>query len=281
MMCIVLMMLAGCFVRRRTVISTGPRPSHPPLTATKEELIHRLRDISNPVDSFLMKVNMVPSVGSQFAGVITDYATIGAYVLFQRPDDLRIIGQDPVMNHTIFDMVSSGREFRIYIPSKNLFVIGDNEAPPAKSKNALENLRPKAFLTALLIDPPDPETDIVLVEDDTNETKSVYILLIVRRDGDQYRLARNVYFDRYTMQVTRQKTFDSSGNIVSEAAYSNWKNYDGISFPSDMDFKRPQENYEVQMRVISMEMNPRNVTPDRFILKQPPGSRLPASTGAK
>lgn len=275
---ILLILLAGCFVRRRAVVTPGPHPGRPPLTATKEELIRRIHSASDPIKSFLMRVNMAPSTGSPYSGVITDYASTGAYILYLKgapdgPDEIRILGQDPLMSTTIFDMVSKGREFRIHIPRKNRFIVGDNEAPP-RSKNELENMRPIAFLKALLIDPPDPETEITLLEDDTNEGKAVYVLLLIRRDGDQYRLVRNVYFDRYTLQIIRQKTFDPSGSIVSETAYSNWKGYDRISFPSDIDMKRPQENYEVQLNVISMKMNPSNVTPGRFVLDQPPGTQL-------
>jgi hypothetical protein len=41
-----------------------------------------------------------------------------------------------------------------------------------------------------------------------------------------------------------------------------------------MTFQRPQERYQVQLNVLSMQMNPASVTPDRFILEQPPGTRL-------
>lgn len=269
----VLMALSGCFVRKRPVYVPATHPNHPPLTATKEQLIHRIHDASDPIESFLVRVDMSPSTGGLSKGVVTDYATLPGYIVYQRPDNLRVIGHDPVMNSTIFDMVSTGRKFRLYIPSKQRFIIGDNDAPP-RSKNELENLRPGSFLAALMIDPPDPEKDITILEDDTTETRAVYILLVIRRVGDDYRLVRNVYFDRYTLQISRQKTFDASGRIASETNYSNWKNYGHAYFASDIDVKRPQENYEVELNVISMKINPPNVSADRFVLEQPPGTQL-------
>jgi hypothetical protein len=269
----VLVALTGCFVRKRVVFAPGSHPNQPPLTATKEQLIHRIHEASDPIESFLVRVDMSPSTGGPSKGVVTDYATLPGYIVYQRSDDLRVIVQDPVMSSTIFDMVSTGREFRLYIPSKQRFIIGDNGAPP-RSKNELENLRPSTFLTALMVDPPDSEKDITILEDDTNETKAVYILLVIRRVGDDYRLVRNIYFDRYTLQISRQKTFDASGRIASETNYSNWKGYGHASFPSDIDIKRPQENYEVELNVISMKMNPPNVAADRFVLEQPQGTEL-------
>jgi hypothetical protein len=113
-----------------------------------------------------------------------------------------------------------------------------------------------------------------MLEDDTSEEKAVYILLIVRKNQDQLWLARNVYFDRYTLDISRQKTFDPVGRIVSETKYSNWMNYDGHSFPSLIDIRRPQDNYEVQLNVTTLRINSADVTPEKFVLAQPPGSEL-------
>lgn len=243
------------------------------MTASKEDLIQRVHDISDPIQSFLITTDMAASVGKLYSGELTDYATIGGYILFQRPDDIRIIGQDPVIHSTLFDMVSMGKEFRVYIPVKSRFIEGNNDTP-GTSRNKVENLRPAAFLNAMLIYPPD-QNDSTLLEDDTDETKSVYILLIVRRRQDQLQLVRNLYFDRYTLQIVRQKTFDPSGGIASDTNYYNWKVYGDISFPSQIDIERPQDGYAVTLTIGSMKVNTAaGVTPDKFVLEQPPGSKL-------
>jgi hypothetical protein len=263
----------GCFVRRRTVIAPAVSQNRPLLTATKEELIQRIHSIFDPIQSFNMRVDLSPSIIGPTKQSITDYATIGAYILFRRPDELRILGQDPVLGTTIFDMVSSGKEFHLSLPRRKQFFIGSNDSP-GTSSNQLENLRPVAFLTALMIYPPDPPAEVALLEDDTSESKAVYILLIVRRDQDQLWLARNVYFDRYTLDIVRQKTFDPSGSIVSETNYSDWKNFGGASFPSELDIRRPKENYEVQLSVVNMSANAADVTPEKFVLNQPADAEL-------
>lgn len=264
----------SCLVRRRVVPKPGTtkHEARPLLTATKDELIERIHIISDPIVSFTMKTDMSPSVGGLYGGQVTDYATITGYVLFLRPDSIRVIGQDPVIHSTAFDMVSTGNDFRVYIPLKNQFFVGQNDAP-ANSKNKLENLRPVAFLNALLISPPDPGA-LTVLEDDTSETKAVYILMMLQRDGDQLRLARNVYFDRYTLQINQQKTFDSNGNIVSNTRYGDWKFYNGKLFASDIDIQRPQDGYEVELKVLDMKVNGGNVTPEKFVLNQPPGAQL-------
>src|SRR5215467_12468038 len=103
--------LPSCLVRKRVVPAPGAAAKHqtrPLLTATKEELVERMHRVSDPIVSFTLKADMSPSVGSLYGGQVTDYATILGYVLFLRPDSIRVIGQDPVVHSTAFDMVSTG-----------------------------------------------------------------------------------------------------------------------------------------------------------------------------
>ena len=253
--CLAVLVSCSCFVRRRTVVPAGAkRESRPLLTATKEELIERVRSFSDAIRYFTMTADISPSVGSLYNGEVTDYATIRCYILFQKPDDIRIIGLDPIIRTRAFDMVSTGGEFRVYIPSRNRFIEGRNDTP-ATSKSKLENLRPSAFLTSLIIASPDLATDVVLLEDDTNINRANYILLIVRRDQEQLRLARSIYFDRYTLQMARQKTFNESGSVISDTRYSDWKEFGGVAFPAEVDIQRPLDSYEVSLSVVEMKIN--------------------------
>jgi hypothetical protein len=272
--CLTMLTSGSCFVRRRTVAPAGAKQEKRPLlTASKAELIQRVHNVSDPIRYFTMTADISPSVGSLYSGQITDYATIRCYFLFQRPDDIRIIGLDPVIRTRAFDMVSTGGVFRVYIPSRNQFIEGRNDAP-ATSKSKLENLRPSAFLTSLMIDPPDGAADLTLLEDDTNANKASYILLIVRREEDQLRLVRNIYFDRHTLQIVEQKTFNPGGSVIGDTKYSNWKMYGGISFPSQIDIQRPLDAYEVELSVVDSKINGEPMTPDKFVLNQPAGSQL-------
>ena len=47
-----------------------------------------------------------------------------AFLLAQRPANIRMIGQAPVIGTTVFDMASDSETFRVSIPSKNKFLIG-------------------------------------------------------------------------------------------------------------------------------------------------------------
>ena len=276
-MCLVVCLgatLSGCFVRKRVLTPPQGTPANRPiLGATKDELLERIHSTFDPILNFSMRADMSPSVGSVYTGALTDYATIRAYVLFGRPSEMRVIGLDPVVHSsTIFDMVSSGNDYRVSIPSRNEFIEGDNNAPPS-SKNKLENLRPTAFLQSMIVESPAPG-ELTLLEDDTDETKAVYIVLILRQDAAGLRLIRSVFFNRYTLEIARQKTFDGQGGIVSETRYSEWKPFNGTSFPTVIVIRRPLDGYEVTMDVLDLKVNSPEVTPEKFVLEQPAGSHI-------
>jgi outer membrane lipoprotein-sorting protein len=261
----------ACLVRRRTVTPQGLQHK-PLLTASKAELIQRVNAFSTPITTFSMKVDMAPSVGSLYGGTVTDYTSILGYILFRKPDQIRVIGLEPAIHGTAFDMASNGNEFRVSIPIRSQFFEGRNDAATT-SPNKLENLRPAAFLTSLLIKPPN-EKDATLFENDTNEMHARYILLIVERNGEQLKLSRNIYFDRYTLDISEQKTFDAEGEITSDTTYSNWKNYGDTNFPSTIDIQRPKDGYEVVLTVTELKINTADITAEKFVLNRPPGAQV-------
>lgn len=178
---VLLLMIASsaCLVRRRVVTRQGKHDTRPLLTATKDELVQRIHAAFDPVRSFSATLDMTPSLGSVYKGAISEFPAVRGYVVFRKPDSIRIIGLDPVIHSRAFDMVSTGQDFHLSLSSKSLFIEGRNDAP-AVSKNKLENLRPVAFLRSMLIYPPDTDTELPVLVDDTDEEHALYILLILR-----------------------------------------------------------------------------------------------------
>src|SRR5215472_5238089 len=101
---------------------------HPLQTADKDTLVARIGTINKAVNSFVATVDMTPSLGSVYQGDITDYKDVRGYILYRRPSDIRIQAQYPISRAQAFDMVSNGNEFKFYLPSKNRFVVGANNA---------------------------------------------------------------------------------------------------------------------------------------------------------
>jgi hypothetical protein len=263
---------SGCLVRTRTVTPRGQLPNKPILTATKQDLLERIHRVADPIKAFSLKVDMSPSVGSVFGGKVTDYPTIHGFVLFRRPDQIRMIGLDPVVHSTILDMASLSNDYRVSIPTKSLFIEGSNDAP-GTSKNKLENLRPIAFLTSLLINPPGAG-EYTLLEDVSDETIAMYKLIFLQRDGEEIHELRSVYFDRFTLDIARQRTFDATSHVTSETKYSNWSDQSGVRFPLSIDMARPLDGYALQLQVTDFKLNPTDLTDEKFVLNPPPNAEI-------
>src|SRR5580700_1083617 len=115
--------LGGCLYRSRPV---ALRSSTAPLqTATGKDLIERINAAATEINT--LEATVTASIVGSKLGRITEYQQIRGYILVRKPSSLRMIGLSPILQNHVFDMVSSGQEFRLWIPSKNRFIVGDNE----------------------------------------------------------------------------------------------------------------------------------------------------------
>jgi hypothetical protein len=178
-----------------------------------------------------------------------------------------------VVRTKAFDMVSNGLDFKLYVPSRNRFLIGKNEIEEL-SPNKLENLRPQHFLDALRVRPVDLKTEKVLLMNLTDEDNAFYIIPVVHENGGgQLQLSRSIWFNRYNLSIARQFIFDGTGNILTDARYSDWKSYDNVPFPKHIEINRPKDEYAVVIDVVKMDIN-KGVSQEKFALAQPEGSTL-------
>ena len=268
---------SSCLVKGRVIrrhgVAVTPGAAPVLLASTRDELTSRIRNLYNAIESFQATVDMSPSYGSVYRSKITDIKDVHGYVLFRKPDSIRILGQIPLVRTKEFEMVSSGAEYKVHIVSHNLFIEGSSNAPPSGTIS-LENLRPDAFLTSMLIRPADPEIETAILEDLTDEDDALYVVHFMRKGANgELTLDRNVYFDRLDLSIVRQKMFDESSGIISDTRYSKWQPYNNVMFPSHIDINRPKDGYGVGVQILEMQMN-LPLTDDKFVLTQPEGTKL-------
>ncbi len=153
--CLVLATLAaiscGCAARNGVKGHTELPPAQRPVArdATREELLETYNRIALGTKSVNATLELKPTAGSKYSGVIDEYHEVKAFLLAARPAQIRVIGQAPVIGTTVFDMASDGDTFRVSIPPKNKFLVGPVAVERASSK-PIENLRPQHLLDALL-----------------------------------------------------------------------------------------------------------------------------------
>lgn len=270
----------GCLFRTRVV---EPRTSTAKLqTATKQELIDRINQQALGLKTLNATVNIDTSVGGEKKGKVTDYQEIRGYILVRKPDMLRMIGLFPLVRNTAFDMVSDGDRFKLSIPAKNKFYVGSAEVA-RPSSNPLENLRPQIIYNALFLPQVNGNDEIAVLENDTEtvvdqKTKKLaeqpdYVINIIRRAGNDWYIWRKVIFERVHLTPHRQIIFDTKGDVVTQATYQVYRDYDGVSFPNVIEIERPLEEYSIRLTVEKITIN-EPLRDDQFALQQPPGSEL-------
>ncbi len=274
----VVALAGGCAVSRKTVV----KPSGPPVAlqnASKQQLIESYDHQAQSITSMDAAVSMVLTAGSAYTGVIEQYHEVSGFILAQKPADVRVIGQVPVVGTDIFDMVSNGETFDIFIPSKNKFIVGPAqlERPSAKP---IENLRPQHLTGALFWNEIPPDNP-VLVEQVSQGPSSFYVLTVIHRVGPatataaeaNWEIAQKIWFDRVTLSVARIETYDAGGQLASDVDYSNWDNFGAERYPREISVNRPASGYKLDIHITRLTLN-LAIVPDRFVLKQPAGTEL-------
>ncbi len=271
--CLVAMALSSCFVRRRLVTRPGGRTKQSLLIADRATLLGIVAKEYDAIRDFSATVDMTPALGTTEKNKVTEYKDVRGYIRFRKPAEIRIIGLYPVVRNKMFDMLSTGTDFRLYIPAQNRFLTGQNQIGEP-SPNKLYNLRPQHFLDAMLVRPINTQADKVLLENFTDEDNAFYILHEVHPNGEgQLLLSRTIWIDRLELKIARQLIFDPSGNILTDARYADWKMYDNVPFPKHLEIDRPRDEYAVIIDVVKMDIN-KGVPEDLFTLPQPEGSKL-------
>src|SRR6266852_1122508 len=274
----------GCGSRTIKTTTRLPPQTKPIVrAATREELLEKYHEVARGVKSVNATVELKPTAGSKYSGVIEEYHEVKAFLLAQRPAQIRMVGQAPVIGKTIFDMASDTETFRVYIPSKNKFLVG-SVAVERTSDKPIENLRPQHLLEALLW-PEIRKEEIVLFEEFNDETARYYILTVLR-GGYRSEILRKIWFDRADLQVSRLESYGPKGVLLSDVHVSDWQALvadqehpattlpAGVTgFPRAIRIDRPHDDYRLDLQLTKVMLN-EEIPQERFKLDQPTGSEL-------
>src|SRR5712692_5808070 len=251
--------------------------------ATREELLDAYNSIARSTKTLNATVELKPTAGSKYSGVIDEYHEVKAFLLAARPAEIRMIGQAPVIGKTVFDMASDGETVRVSIPSKNKFLVGPVAVERASDK-PIENLRPQHLLEALLW--PEVRKEESVLFEEFNDENARYYVLTVLRGGYRTETLRKIWFDRADLQISRLQAFGPKGVLLSDVRVSDWEPLlgdqehpaaappNGINaFPRTIRIERPHDDYRLDLQITKVTVND-DLPLDRFKLEQPAGSEL-------
>lgn len=283
MLTVLALLAGGCVTisRRHEVKKEEIRPQ---LEASEDQLLASYNAQVRAVQTLQATVDLIPSTGTTYSGVIEEYHDVPGFILAERPATVRVIGQAPVVAKNIFDMVADEKEFRIFIPSKNSFLVGPT-AVSRLSKKPLENLRPQHIVEALFWPELRPSTNVLFEEFDFAVSRYYILTLLLQRDDGKFEIGRKIWYNRTDLRVSRVQLFGPGGVLASDIQYSEWEPVPTDTpasaaaasgqtlFPRDIHIWRPQDDYKLEVQILKLTLN-ESISPERFALEQPAGTEL-------
>jgi outer membrane lipoprotein-sorting protein len=270
----------GCLFRTRRVDQT--LNTYNLKTATKQELVAYINKQAAQIQTMQATVDIDTAVGGARKGKITEYKEIRGYVLARKPAMLRMEGLLPIVRTRAFDMVSDGQQFKVWIPPKNRFVVGRNDVMTPNPQQPLENLRPQVIYDALLLREIDLQNEVAVLEGGLETLlgdkghkyeQPTYVIDVIRGHGADSWISRKIVFNRGSLLPDRQLIYDESGRLVTDATYTNYKDNDAVLFPSRIEIKRPEEEYDITLNVVKLDLN-KPLGENTFVLEQPQGVQV-------
>jgi hypothetical protein len=146
---------------------------------------------------------------------------------------------------------------------------------------------------------PIPDGAPVLYEEASEAANRYYILTAIRAVSDRsatkeaaagssdWEISRKIWFDRTTLQISRVENFAPGGKVASDVRYSNWLATaappspaaeattagSAMTYPRQVSISRPSDDYQLQIEIKKLTIN-EPIAADRFVLKQPPGTKV-------
>ena len=204
---------------------------------------------------------------------VREFTEVRGFILIERPAKIRTIAELPVVKSKAFDMVSDGTEFKVHIPPKNRFLVG-NAAASGPSERRIDRVRPQHLLEAVLVDPPRESESHRMLENVLYGERAYQVVHLMSGGADgKLRLSRKIWFDRGGFHIARMQAFDEGADLVTDAFYTEWGEAEGLPYPGTVFLSRPKDGYEVQLRIVKPGLNEK-LSERSFELKAPKGVEI-------
>ncbi len=274
--------LTGCFSTTRVVLKSEAPTVYQ--TASVEQVEKDVTDRDAAVKTLKAQVQITATTGGSKEGKLKEYTSFTGYIFVQKPSDLRVILQLPLIGSRALDMVSTGDAFTLVRASShgNVWIQGTGKVT-TPSKNGLENLRPSVFLDSLLVPGVDPKNEFVTMtessrvvhQDIHHKTETIepdYNLTVLKTtSGNILHVQRVIRINRVTMLPYQQDIYNDKGEVVTQAMYDNYQTHGGQQFPAEITISRPLDEYSLKIDVVKLTLN-EAFEADQFELMIPPGT---------
>ena len=240
----------GCGVLSTTTILPPPPEAR---TASRQELIDTVQRIA-AIQSMKAVIDITLAVQTDDRDRETLYPDVRGALVVRRPGWIRTNAQSPGGIAKVYDMVSNGEEFRVHLPWRNRVYEGKT-ALTHVSENRAENIRPQHMLEAIMLEPIEDLSMVVL--DIEMYGQSGYQVLDVIDQGPDgfYRIRRKYWFSRSDLQLSRLMVLDENTEVATDAWYRDWLEDKGLPYPQHIRVERPQDGYVLEIEILKPGLN--------------------------
>jgi outer membrane lipoprotein-sorting protein len=287
LLALLLPVLTGCLSHTRKLQT--PVLAGPVLDADVLELVKGINDRYDKIQSLTATMDFAASVGGAHSGAQTDYTSFRGYLLFRKPQMLRVLIKVPVLHTDAMDLASDGTTFTLYIPRNNRVIEGKNSVTK-RAKNPWENFRPNVFVDTILVPGISPDQIVSVIHESSitldPKTKRLvelpeYDLTVLTEAASTLPHAsakvakplRVIHFSRVDLMPTEQDIYNGDAELETQVLYGPYQDFNGVKFPSTIDIKRPLDEYSIRLTVEKLTVN--QTLPDKqFELTIPKGVQI-------
>jgi outer membrane lipoprotein-sorting protein len=270
--------LTGCLTHTYKVPKV--RPAEVVMNATLDQLLTQVETRFNQIQSLNATIEIVASEGGARQGQVIQHPSFGGYIFIRKPQDLRVLLRLPIVGSQAFDMVSDGKNWKLWISPRHIAMIGTSDVADA-SQHGLESLRPKIIFDSILVHGLTPDQIVDLTQDsrvlpDPKDKKQLveepdYELTILEQpNGHTAHTLRVIHIGRSTLLPYQQDIYDRFGNVVTQAFYSNYQKFGDLQFPMKIEIRRPQDQLSLTITISKLNLN-QKLEDDQFELRFPEG----------
>lgn len=272
----VLPALTGCLTHTRYVPKT--RVADVIISTSLDAMARQIVSRYDSMQAFNAGVEISATTGGGLQGKEVQTTSFSGYILMRKPEFLRVLLLLPVVRTQALDMVSDGKNFKLLIPPRHRAIVGTNTVT-TPSKNGLENLRPDVFFDSMFIQGPEQgqlismTTDIRVIESgkkkkDLIEEPAYALQILDKPEGQTVRTIRVIHINSTDLLPYQQDIYDTNGQVVTKAHYSNYQFYGNTPYPSNIIIERPRDHYSLTVNITKLTLNGK-LDDDQFELKIP------------
>jgi outer membrane lipoprotein-sorting protein len=253
----VLLPTTGCLSHTRAV--EKHRRADVVLSAPLDQLLQRVDDQYNSIQSMTAFVQVSTSTGGSLQGEVKESINFGGFIIIGKPEQIRVILKLPLLGSDALDMVSDGKTFKMLIRPKSCAIVGSDTVTNSAQKG-LYSLRPAVILDSMLIHGLEPDQIVSRTQDtriienprkkkDLIEEPDYDLQFLSQPKGQVARTLHVIHVSRANLLPYRQDIYDADGQIVTQAFYSEYQKFGDIDFPTKIVIQRPLDELGLTISV--------------------------------